>query len=212
MYQGKHAGSSCNSYNPDWVKSEKPHRSAAPSRRTNPGKKLLLTILALALLVTMGVSGTVAWLSSSSSVSNQMTPGSVPITINETFDGTTKSPVSVTNTGNVPAYIRVAIVGNQLDDDGNVIASGGFDNLVDGKYWDYIGGYYYYKGVVDPNGTTDYLFGNTNITLSTENGKFQLDILAESIQALGVIDGQPASQVKWGVSFNDSSLTWTKTA
>ena len=208
MYQGKHAGSSGNSYNPDWVKSEKPRRSAAPSRRTNPGKKLLLTILALALLVTMGISGTVAWLSSSSSVSNQMTPGSVPITINETFNGTTKGPVSVTNTGNVPAYIRVAIVGNKLDDDGNIVLSGGgFDDKVDRTKWDYVDGYYYYKGVVDPNGTTDYLFGNTNITLSSENGKFQLDILAESIQALGVINGQPASQVKWGVSFNGGSCT-----
>ena len=211
MYQGKHTGSSGNSYNPDWVKSEKPRRSAAPSRRTNPGKKLLMTILALALLVTMGVSGTVAWLSSSSSVSNQMTPGSVPITINETFDGTTKGPVSVTNTGNVPAYIRVAIVGNQLDDDGNVIASGGgFEDLVVSTKWDKLDGYYYYKGVVDPNTTTDYLFGNRSITLSSESGKFQLDILAESIQALGVINGQPASQVAWGVVYSDG--TWTKTA
>ena len=46
--------------------------------------------------------------------------------------------------------------------------------------------------------------------MSAENGKFQLDILAESIQALGVINGQPASQVKWGVSFNGGS--WTKAA
>ena len=93
MYQGKHTGSSGNSYNPDWVKSEKPRRSAAPGRRTNPGKKLLLTILALALLVTMGVSGTVAWLSSSSSVSNQMTPGTGDITITEEKEGNIKTSV-----------------------------------------------------------------------------------------------------------------------
>ena len=201
MYQGKHAGSSGNSYNPDWVKSEKPHRSAAPSRRTNPGKKLLLTILALALLVTMGISGTVAWLSSSSSVSNQMTPGTGDITIDETVNNNLKESVKIINTGNIDVYVRVAVVVNYLDENGNVIA-GASGNTINAKdNWQLLDGYYYYKGTVAPGeeNAVELLAGAVNFE------GMEVDILAQSIQALGVINGQPASQAAWGHSYNGSS-------
>ena len=203
MYQGKHTGSSGNSYNPDWVKPEKPRRSAAPSRRTNPGKKLLMTILALALLVTMGISGTVAWLSSSSSVSNQMTPGTGDITITETKDGNVKTSVKITNTGNIDVYVRVAVVSNRLDENGNVIAGASGNQISANDKWQLLDGYYYYLGTVAP--------GEKNavelLGVSVDFTGMEVDILAQSIQALGVINGQPASQVKWGHSFNGTSWT-----
>ena len=204
MYQGKHAGSSGNSYNPDWVKSEKPHRSAAPSRRTNPGKKLLLTILALALLVTMGISGTVAWLSSSSSVSNQMTPGTGDITIKEEVNNNVKESVKITNTGNIDVYVRVA---DKLDENRNVIVGASGNRINANDKWQLLNdGYYYYKGTVAPgaDNAVELLAGPVNFE------GMEVDILAQSVQALGVIDGKPASQVAWNASFDGS--VWTKTA
>lgn len=201
MYQGKHTGSSGNSYNPDWVKPEKPRRSAAPSRRTNPGKKLLMTILALALLVTMGISGTVAWLSSSSSVSNQMTPGTGDITITETKDGNKKTSVKITNTGNIDVYVRVAVVANKLDKNGNVIAGASGNEIIANNKWQLLDGYYYYLGTVAPGAgnAVELLAADVDFT------GMELDILAQSIQALGVIDGKPASAAAWGVVYNNGA-------
>lgn len=201
MYQGKHTGSSGNSYNPDWVKPEKPRRSAAPSRRTNPGKKLLMTILALALLVTMGISGTVAWLSSSSSVSNQMTPGTGDITITETKDGNKKTSVKITNTGNIDVYVRVAVVSNRLDENGNVIAGASGNEISAKDSWQFLNGYYYYKGTVAPGAKNAVELLATNVDFTG----MELDILAQSIQALGVIDGKPASAAAWGVVYNNGA-------
>lgn len=171
----------------------------SPRKKSGRSRRPLLLLASLVLLLALAVGGTEAWLNSSSGpVTNTMIPGQVPITINETFNGTTKSGVSVTNTGNIDAYIRVAIVANAVDKDGNIIAGKAPSYTVNEEKWQKLeDGYYYYKGAVAPNGTTEALFSG----LVTVTGG-ELNILAESIQVLGGINGKTASVYAWGHSFD----------
>lgn len=191
MYQGRHSTSG----------SPRVDRPAAP-RRAGGRKKPLTLFVALVLLLTLAVGGSLAWLVSNDNVTNSMVPGQVPITIHEEFDGTTKSDVYVTNDGNIQAFIRVAIIANAVDDQGNVTTGTAPVYNVNTSKWTQIGNYYYYNGIVEPKGNTDALF-----TDSVEvNG--EINILAESIQALGGTSGDGrASYDAWGHSFNGTSWT-----
>ena len=154
MYNGNHAA---------------PRRDAADSgrsaRRFARGASPLLLVLCLVLLVSLAVGGTVAWLNATSEpVTNDMTPGKVPITIEETFDGAAKSGVTIQNTGNIDAYIRVAIVANAVDADGNITAGSAPAFTVTDK-WTPVGNYYYYNGTVAPGKSTTELFtGSVTVT------------------------------------------------
>lgn len=191
MYQGKHSTSG----------SPRADRPAA-SRRAGGSKKPLTLFVALVLLLTLAVGGSLAWLVSNDDVTNSMVPGEVPITIHENFDGTTKSDVYVTNDGNIQAFIRVAIIANAVDEQGNVTTGTAPVYNVNTSKWTQIGNYYYYNGIVEPKGNTDALF-----TDSVEvNG--EINILAESIQVLGGVTSDGSASVDaWGVAYNGA---WTK--
>lgn len=196
MYQGKHSTSG----------SPRVDRPAAP-RRAGGSKKPLTLFVALVLLLTLAVGGSLAWLVSNDNVTNSMVPGQVPITIHEKFDGTTKSGVYVTNDGNIQAFIRVAIIANAVDEQGNVTV-GNKPTFTVSSAWTKIDDYYYYNGIVEPNGgkTADLFTGPV-----TFNG--EINILAESIQVLGGVTSDGSASVDaWKASFNGSSLSWTKTA
>lgn len=171
-------------------------------REMNSNKKGMTALMALVLILCCGVGGTLAWLvTTSGPVENTFTPGYVTTTIKESFDGTTKSNVTVTNTGNVPAYIRAAIVVNWLDKDGNVYAETpvkGTDYTWDlntgegsGEWTPGSDGFYYYNDIVGfkaPNNVT----GNLINSLSKKDGvtppsgyDLQVTILAEGLQAEG---------------------------
>lgn len=172
----------------------------SPRKKSGGPRRPLLLLVSLVLLLALAVGGTVAWLSTSTSpVENTMIPGNVPITIKETFDGTTKSGVSVTNNGNIDAYIRVAIVANAVDAEGNIVAGDKPSYTINTAYWQELGGYYYYRGAVAPDGTTEALFTG-DVTVNGE-----LNILAESIQVLGGIDGKTASEYAWSAVYSDGS-------
>lgn len=191
MYQGKHSASG----------SPRADRPAA-SRRAGGSKKPLTLFVALVLLLTLAVGGSLAWLVSNDNVTNSMVPGQVPITIHEKFDGTTKSDVYVTNDGNIQAFIRVAIIANAVDDQGNVTV-GNKPTFAVSSAWTEIDGYYYYNGIVEPNGgkTADLFTGPV-----TFNG--EINILAESIQVLGGVTSDGSASVDaWGHSFNGTSWT-----
>lgn len=194
MYQGRHSTSGSPRYD----------RPAA-SRRAGGRKKPLTLFVALALLLTLAVGGSLAWLVSDDNVTNSMVPGQVPIQINETVSNNVKSDVTVTNNGNIQAFIRVAIIANAVDEDGNVTTGTAPTCPVDTTNWTPLGGYYYYNGIVEPKGTK----GDTTAPLFTGEVSFangEINILAESIQALGGTDGDGrASYNAWGHSFDGNS-------
>lgn len=79
----------------------------------------ILFVLALAVLLTISVQAYM--FHKSQTVSNAFTPAKVDCSVNEVFDGTEKSGITVTNTGNVDAYIRVRLVFHWEDSKGNVV-------------------------------------------------------------------------------------------
>ena len=86
-------------------------------------KRILLLALVVAILA-CGVGGTIAYLiTNTGSVVNTFQPAYVTSQVNEDFNngGTTKSNVTITNTGNVSAYIRAAIVITWQDADDNTM-------------------------------------------------------------------------------------------
>lgn len=172
----------------------------SPRKKSGRSRRPLLLLASLVLLLALAVGGTVAWLNTSTGpVENTMIPGKVPITINEKFENGTKRDVSVTNDGNIDAYIRVAIVANAVDAEGNVVAGNKPVYTINTANWQELDGYYYYKGAVAPNGKTEALFSDP-VTVTGE-----LNILAESIQVLGGIDGKTASEYAWGAVYRDGS-------
>lgn len=192
MYQGRHSASG----------SPRADRPAA-SRRAGGSKKPLTLFVALVLLLTLAVGGSLAWLVSNDDVTNTMVPGQVPIKIDEEISGTTKTKITIQNTGNIDAYIRVAVVANKVDKDGN-ITIGTAPTLNLGENWQPLDGYYYYKGTVAPGASTDSL-GSISFVDA------EVNILAESIQVLGGVNSDGSASVDaWKASFDGS--VWTKTA
>lgn len=86
-------------------------------------KKLILMLTATVLLLTLGVSGTIAYLiDTTDDVENTFTPANVASKVVETFEDNVKSDVKIKNTGNTDAIIRAAIVVTWKDAQGNTMA------------------------------------------------------------------------------------------
>lgn len=179
------------------------HGSRAAKK--NPAPKRFALLLALVLILVGTVGGTVAYLvTHTAPVKNTFTPGNVTCDVVEGFntEKTAKTSVKVQNTGNVPAYIRVAVVANNVgkDDEGNTVILPGTPNL--GNVFDTTNwtagadGFYYYKGVVQPDEVTDGNLLKSGIAL---NG-IQVTILASAIQSA------PAKAVNeaWGMDYSNN--------
>lgn len=158
-------------------------------------KRILLLALVVAILA-CGVGGTIAYLiTNTGSVVNTFQPAYVTSSVNEPEwrDGnTTKSNVTITNTGNVSAYIRAAIVITWKDKYGNTmpeVPGSGDYSLTIGSDWT-LGsdGYYYYNSVVAAKGTTKNLINSCSpiYTNYTDGRKLCVEVIGSAIQAEGM--------------------------
>ena len=172
-----------------------------------PGtRKGFAALVALVLILCVTIGGTLAWITAQTpAVTNTFTPGSVTCQVVEDFEDNAKSSITVKNTGNVPAYIRVAVVANTVDDEGNITGADDVSAHLAGTGWSENGGYYYYTGIVEPNYSTGELL-NSSINLS---GK-QVTVLAQAIQADGVTkvndEEIPVVETVWPVKVTASGL------
>ena len=175
--------------------------SSRSSRAANNGgaKKLSAAAIAIILVVVMTIGGTVAFLmDSTESVINKFTPASSGITIEEEVKENCKTEIAVKNTGDTGAYIRVSLVANYYDENGNITGGAAVPNFtLNSKKW-FLGddGYYYYKQPVAAGNVTDNLLASESKMQLEDN--MQVTVLAQSIQA------SPTSVVhdKWGVTVN----------
>ena len=175
--------------------------------------RITAILLAMVLLISAGVVGTIAYLQMSTPhVANTFTPAGVPIEIHEdphTAPNWIKEDVYVTNIGTAAAYIRVAVAATWRDKDGNIapfsVAEGDYTITLpayeEGKedLWQKYGNYYYYKAPVDPTKSTDILFKEVSYE---PKGDYVLhfEIAASSIQAEGLDDkGNKPIELAWGV-------------
>ena len=185
------------------------NESQRPQRNTKHNLyKIQLLIFSLLLVATMAIGGSMAFLTTHTpEVVNTFTPAQVKPEVEETFDGTVKSSITVQNTGDVDAYIRVKLVTYRVNNDrdhiGGTVEKPSFTPSAD---WKEYNGYYYYTKPVKPNESTGNLLG-TSITLKkyddADGGKQAIDVMAEAIQST------PASAVQdaWGVTISNGSVT-----
>jgi hypothetical protein len=156
-----------------------------------------------------------------SAVINNLEPVVVTCDVNETFDGQTKSDVSITNTGEIPAFIRAKVVINWTDADGyETWFTGSSDygysvTLASPLNWTNENGssvindgYWYYNGIVQPGDKTDDLIASITENLSAAAAAdpqyhLKVTVLAEALQAAPVA----AAEQSWGMTYNGSSWT-----
>lgn len=174
-------------------------------RRRRRTQKPTLLLVALVALLGAVVGSTVAYLvADSGPIINTFTPTKITTDIDEDFKGEVKNNVKVTNTGDVDAYIRAAVVVTWQDDSGNVYPATPAEGTdytvtwtVDGwvKHTD---GYYYYTTAVAPGGSTGVLLTDCKPVeeKTPEDYHLVVEILASAIQS------KPESAVTeaWGIN------------
>ena len=171
------------------------------SRKPKRSIKPFLIAFCVCILACAAVSGSLAWLiSTPGPVVNEFTPGEVTIQVDETFNGTTKQNVRIKNTGNVPAYIRVALVPAWVDDEGNIAAKpASLDdcNITLGvDFWfEGTDGFYYCKTVIEPDGSTPILIKSCTVKDGEHKYDFELQIIASAVQSLPT----PTVETVWPV-------------
>ena len=165
-------------------------------KREMKALKPRVLLIAVTLIATLAVGGTVAWLAvSTRAVENSFQASQVTSKVDENFNGSVKSNVRIQNTGDIDAYIRVTLVPTWQDDDGYAVAVSAslsdltFTGLPGNEWAQGSDGYYYCKNPISPQDYTGYLF--TKATVNTTSAGYQagyhmnLQILCDAIQAKG---------------------------
>ncbi len=182
------------------------NRSNQPSKKSRRRRvmrnRAILLIASAALVCALAAAGAVAFLiDDTEAVKNEFTPSEVTCAVEESFDGTTKTNVQIKNTGDIPAYIRVALVTYCVDGNGNVdgTKTAAIPAFTMGAGWVKSGEYYYFTKPVAAGALTDTALIDS-ITL--ENGQV-VEVIASAIQS------EPAKAVgeAWDVTIAENSVT-----
>lgn len=159
-------------------------------KSTTSGKVIVLAIAAV-LLLSATVTGTLMYLvSKTTAVTNTFEPATVTCEVQEDFNGTVKKDVTVKNTSNIDAYLRVKLVTYRVNEKGERIGgTATIPGFTLGNGWFAKDGFYYYNKPVAPGATpaTD-LIGNDGITLvkytDADGGRQVIEVIAEAIQSV----------------------------
>lgn len=165
------------------------------------GRKTAL-ILSLCLIFALAVGTTFALLKANTDpVTNTFTAAKSGTDIVEKLDGSQKTSIAVKNTGTAVSYVRVKLVMNWVDENGNVSAEPVNITPSITADWFEQDGIYYYKMPVAAKGETTNLL-QTPITQDAAPVGYHLEVtvLAESIQAAP----STAVQQSWGVGVDSN--------
>ena len=113
---------------------------------------------------------------------------------------------NVTTTNAIPVYVRVRLVPIMRDNSGNGTGESVTINYPDlnTTNWELHGNYYYYKGILLPGHTTEYLIKKANIPAGIAlDKKVEIQVIADSIQTVA-----NAEQAAWNMKY--ASGTWTQ--
>ena len=160
-------------------------------------QRIVPILLSIALLLTLAVGGTLAYIvTKSAMVQNQFEPGAVTCQVND--NGT------VTNKGNINAYIRTAVVVNWMDKDGNVYGIKPNYEVTTNSGWSKNDDFYYYTSAVAPDGKTTTAPVKVTVSDKAPSSEYSLsiEIIAEAIQAEGYTDvnNVPAYENAWNIT------------
>ena len=148
------------------------------------GRKTAL-ILSLCLIFALAVGTTFALLKANTEpVTNTFTAAKSGTDIVEKLDGSQKTSIAVKNTGTAVSYVRVKLVMNWVDDNGNVSAEPVNITPSITADWFLKDGIYYYKmPVAAKDFTTNLLKDPITQGTAPEGYHLEVTVLAESIQA-----------------------------
>lgn len=165
------------------------------------GRKTAL-ILSLCLIFALAVGTTFALLKASTApVKNTFTAAKSGTDIVEKLDGSQKTSIAVKNTGTAVSYVRVKLVMNWVDENGNVSAEPVNITPSITDNWFLKDGIYYYKmPVAAKDFTTNLLKTPITQDAAPEGYHLEVTVLAESIQAA------PSKAVtdSWGVGVDSN--------
>lgn len=170
------------------------------------GRKAAL-ILSLCLIFALAVGTTLAYLKANTSpVTNTFTAAKSDIKIDENVENGEKSSIQVENIGTATSYVRVKLVCNWVDKDGNVSATPVPAPTITNSDWFEKDGIYYYTKPVAPTGQTSNLLDGNPIKQpegAPDGYHLEVTVLAESIQAA------PSTAVEgaWAVKVVNGVLT-----
>ena len=140
------------------------------------GRKTAL-ILSLCLIFALAVGTTFALLKANTDpVENTFTAAKSGTDIVEKLDGSQKTSIAVKNTGTAVSYVRVKLVMNWVDENGNVSAEPVNITPSITDNWFEQGGIYYYKMPVAAEGETTNLL-KTPITQGTAPEGYHLSLI-----------------------------------
>lgn len=165
------------------------------------GRKTAL-ILSLCLIFALAVGTTFALLKASTApVENTFTAAKSDIKIDEDVTGGQKKSIIVKNTGTAVSYVRVKLVMNWVDENGNVSAEPVNITPSITDNWFLKDGIYYYKmPVAAKDFTTNLLQTPITQDAAPEGYHLEVTVLAESIQAAP----STAVQQSWGVGVDSN--------
>ena len=172
--------------------------TSSKSRRSK-----MLLILSIVLILTLAVGGTLAYVTATpKTVQNQFTP--VYVTSRVNVEGDT---IDITNTGNISAYIRAAIIVNWVDEAGNILpiapTADQYALGINAEKWTPEDGFYYYKNSVASYGTTDDLVTSITVKIELPDGYgLNVQVVAEAIQADGM--GATSAMHAWQIAKSGS--------
>lgn len=205
-------------------------KHSTPRRPGRPlsSRKALFALVSVLVLVFAAVGVTVAYLQTQAEpLENEFTPAKVSCKVEETFENNVKSDVSIRNTGDTDAFIRVAIVANwvRTDDNDNskVTSVHAQQPVLDVDYtvvWaDGVegnanwlrdnNGFYYYKNAVKPNGATDTLIQECTLIGEAPAGyTLAVEIVASAIQA----SPETVAEKYWHISVENGEIINVQTS
>jgi len=200
----------------------------------NNNRKYTLFLVCLLLTVAIAVSGTIAYIfTTSDPVTNTFAPVLPKIEIPEEMKETVKENATVKNTGDVDSYLRAKIVATWQNSNGEVYPEvpilGTHYFMSNGTNWIKVGDYYYYNKVAAPgqpavtkNETTEKIEFGSGVTKDdmliieakvikpapAEGYTLHIEILGQSIQSTPA----EAVQEAWGMTYTEADGTGTWSA
>ena len=180
--------------------------------------KLKIFIVTLvAILVTMMGQASLAYYSTVGKATNVVTSGNIQFIIHETTDQGKEFPeegvyivpgdvvskkVTIESDCTHPFYLRVKMVYGV--DSQELTAEDCFKLNINEEYWELHDGWYYYKGIVEPDETTPYIFSHVEIVGSKVDNSYlgktlTLTVKAQAVQSENnpITDGNTYTASGW---------------
>ena len=180
-------------------------------------KRKLVAVALVAMILTLCTQETLAYYTVIGKATNVVTSGAISLAIHETTDQGTAFPeegvhvipgdvvskvVTIENVCDHPFYLRVKLVygiNNQ-----ELSYEDCFKLNIDEEHWVYHEGWYYYTDVVEPGGTTPYIFSHVQIVGESVDTSYigstlQLTVVAQAVQSENnpITDGDTTTASGW---------------